>query len=423
MERPLTGHMKSNGDALTFSEYRETGGYEAARKAAAMAPRDIQDLVKNANLRGRGGAGFNTGMKWSFVPLGDETPGPTYLVANADEMEPGTFKDRMLLERNPHLLIEGMVIAGLAIRATVAYIFLRREYTVAEKRIAAAIQEAYGNNCLGGNIFQSGHDLELHLHVSAGRYMCGEETALLNALEGRRAMPRAKPPFPQVVGLWGRPTVVNNVETLCNVPPLVANGAEWYKKLSRTDDGGTKLYGVSGRVKRPGLWELPMGTTIGEIFEERAGGMQDGYGFRCLLPGGASTEFLTRDHFDVKMDFDSVMKAGSRMGTGTMIVLDDRTCPIGALHNLSAFFARESCGWCTPCREGLPWVTNILEAVEQGKGEMEDLETLQSLGDSLWLGKTYCALAPGAMEPLRSGLTLFRDEFERHIREKRCSYR
>ena len=423
MERPLTGNMKADGDPLSLAEYERAGGYQAARKALAMSPKDIQQAVTNANLRGRGGAGFNTGMKWSFVPLDGDPEQTRYLVVNADEMEPGTFKDRVLLEGNPHQLLEGMIISALAIQAGTAYIFLRSEYKRAEKRITTAIQEAYQKGFLGKNIFKSSRSLELHLHVSAGRYMCGEETGLLNALEGKRAQPRSKPPFPQVSGLWGRPTVVNNVETLCNVPHIIANGPEWFKGLSRTADGGTKIYGASGRGKRPGAWELPMGTTIREILEEHAGGMKDGYRFRALLPGGASTEFLGQEHFDVKMDFDSVMKAGSRMGTGTLVVLDDRTCPIGALHNLTRFFARESCGWCTPCREGLPWAAKILAAIENGQGEAGDIDQLAMLGSSLWLGKTYCALAPGAMEPLRSGLKLFREEFERHIKERRCSYK
>ena len=423
MERPLTRHMRPDGEALSLREYEKTGGYHAARKAFAMVPGDIQEMVRNANLRGRGGAGFNTGLKWSFVPMGDNVSRPKYIVANADEMEPGTFKDRMLIEGNPHQLIEGMIISAYAIQADVAYIFLRLEYRKAGKRLARALAEAYDRRYLGKNIFGSGYDLEMHLHASAGRYICGEETALLNALEGKRATPRAKPPYPQVSGLWGKPTVVNNAETFCNVPHIVKNGVEWYKGLSRSGDGGTKIYGVSGRVKRPGLWELPMGTTIREIFEEHAGGMRDGYRFRCLIPGGASTEFLTGEHFDVKMDFDSVMKVGSRMGTGTMIAIDHTVCPVGALYNLTLFFANESCGWCTPCREGLPWVARTLKAIEEGDGRPEDISMLSRHGDFLWLGKTYCALAPGAMEPLRSGLKLFKEEFERHIREQRCTYR
>ncbi len=424
MERPLTGNMRPDGLPLSIKEYEEKGGYQAARKALrGMAPKEVQDLVKNANLRGRGGAGFNTGQKWSFVPMGDAAPRPRYLIANADEMEPGTFKDRMLMEGNPHQLIEGMIISAYAIQADISYIFLRWAYKVAAKRLEAALAEAYGSHYLGENIFGSGYSLELHLHTSAGRYICGEETALLNALEGKRATPRAKPPFPQVSGLWGKPTVVNNTETLCNIPHIINNGAEWYKGLAHSQDGGTKIYGVSGRVMNTGLWELPMGTAMREIIEEHAGGMREGYRFRSVIPGGASTEFLTEEHLDLKMDYDSVQKAGSRLGTGTMIVLDDRTCPVGAVHNLEQFFAQESCGWCTPCREGLPWVAKILHAIENGQGESGDLEILQQHTDSLWLNKTFCAFAPGAMEPLKSALKIFRDDFVRHITEKRCPWK
>jgi NADH-quinone oxidoreductase subunit F len=252
--------------------------------------------------------------------------------------------------------------------------------------------------------------------------MCGEETALLNALEGKRANPRAKPPYPQVSGLWGKPTIVNNVETLCNVPHIVNKGAEWFKSLSRSDGGGTKLYGVSGRVKNPGLWELPMGTPLREILEEHAGGMRDGYRFRGLLPGGASTDFVTADHLDVSMDFDSMQKAGSRLGTGTMIVLDDKTCPVGMLLNLEHFFAQESCGWCTPCWSGLSWIEQILQDMEEGRGQASDLELLESHSRLLGPGHTFCALAPGAAEPLQSGLKYFRDDFERHIHEKCCPW-
>ncbi len=425
MDRPLTGDMRPDGRPLSIKEYEEKGGYQAARKAlGGMTPKEVQDMVKNANLRGRGGAGFNTGQKWSFVPMGDAAPRPKYLIANGDEMEPGAFKDRMLMEGNPHQLIEGMIISAYAIQADISYIFLRWAYKVAAKRLAAALTEAYSSHYLGENIFGSGgYSLEMHLHTSAGRYMCGEETALLNALEGKRATPRAKPPFPQLSGLWGKPTVVNNIETLCNIPHIVNNGAEWYKGLGRSPDGGTKIYGVSGRVKYPGLWELPIGTTMREIIDEHAGGMQEGYKFRSVIPGGASTEFLTEEHLDVQMDYDSVQKAGSRLGTGTMIVIDDRTCPVGAVHNLEQFFAQESCGWCTPCREGLPWVVKTLHAIESGEGEYGDLEILQQHTDSLWLNKTFCAFAPGAMEPLKSALKIFRDDFVRHIAEKRCPWK
>jgi NADH-quinone oxidoreductase subunit F len=423
MERPLTQNIRPGGDPLDLRGYERAGGYRAARKALRMAPKEVQEQVSDSELRGRGGAGFPTGMKWSFVPMGYGAPHPKYLVVNADEMEPGTFKDRLLLEGDPHLMIEGVIVASYAIEADVAYIFLRWEYRLAERRLRQAIAEAYAAGHLGRNIYGSGYHLELHLHVSAGRYICGEETALLNSLEGKRATPRAKPPFPQVSGLWGRPTIVNNVETLCNVPHIVNRGPDWFKKLSRSRDGGTKLYGASGRVRKPGIWELPMGTTVREILEEHAGGMRDGYGFRGLLPGGASTDFLTEQHLDVPMDYGSVEKAGSRLGTGTMIVLDDRTCPVGMVHNLERFFAQESCGWCTPCRDGLPWTAEILRALEEGQGEPRDLERLALHTRLLGPGRTFCALAPGAVEPLQSALKYFREDFERHVRDKRCAWR
>ena len=424
MERPLTKNIRTDREPLSLKEYERAGGYQSAREALrSLSPQEVIELVKNSNLRGRGGAGFPTGSKWGFVPVGADAPRPKYLVANADEMEPGTFKDRLLMEGDPHQLIEGMIVSAFAIEAEVAYIFLRSEYKLSEKRLRRALAEAYERGYLGRNILGSGYNLEMHLHVSAGRYMCGEETGLLNALEGKRATPRSKPPYPQVSGLWGKPTIVNNVETLCNIPHIVNHGAEWFKGLSRTDEGGTKIYGASGKVKRPGAWELPMGVTIREILEEHAGGMLDGLKFRGVIPGGASTDFLVESHLDVKMDFDSVQKAGSRLGTGTMIILDDQTCPVGLTHNLEQFFARESCGWCTPCREGLPWLTRILQAIEQGQGEPGDLEKLERHARFLGPGLTFCALAPGAMEPLQSALKYFREDFEWHIREKRCPWR
>lgn len=423
MEFPLTQNIRTGRGPLSLEDYRSAGGYEGARRALEMQPKDVTALVKESNLLGRGGAGFNTGMKWSFVPMGDKAPHPKYLVANADEMEPGTFKDRLLMEEDPHLLIEGMVIAAHAIQADVAYIFIRGEYTLAIERLKQAIREAYEGRCLGKNILGTSFSLEFFLHASAGRYICGEETGLLNALEGKRANPRAKPPFPQVSGLWGKPTIVQNVETLCNLPGILRNGAAWYKSLSLTSDAGTKLYGVSGKVKKPGAWELPMGTPVRELLEVHAGGMMDGLTFRGLLPGGASTDFLVAEHLDTPMDFTSIQKAGSRLGTGTMIVMDDQTCPVGMVHNLIKFFAQESCGWCTPCREGLPWVERILHAIEQGKGEMEDLELLSAHAYNLRPGNTFCALAPGAVEPLQSALKYFREDFERHIKDRRCDYR
>jgi len=424
MERPLTKNIRAGEEPLWLRDYEAAGGYESVRKAlGSMAPTEVQQVVKDSNLRGRGGAGFPTGVKWSVVPTGEDAPRQRYLVANADEMEPGTFKDRWLLEGDPHQLVEGMIVAAYAIQAETAYIFIRGEYVLASERLSRAIGEAREAGFLGRNILGSGFNLELLLHRSVGRYMCGEESALLNSLEGKRATPRARPPFPQVSGLWGMPTIVNNAETLCNVPHIITNGAEWYKGLSLSTDGGTKIYGVSGHVKRPGAWELPMGITVRELLEEHAGGMAEGYQFRGVQPGGASTDFLTSDQLDVKMDYGSVQAAGSRLGTGTMIVLDDRTCPVGMMHNLEQFFAQESCGWCTPCREGLPWVRDMLSALEEGHGEPGDLDILAEQCRRLGPGHTFCALAPGAVEPLQSALKYYWEDFERHIREKRCPWR
>ena len=397
----MTQHIDRSEGPLSLKAYERVGGYEALRSALKnIEPEEVTEEVKASNLKGRGGAGFGTGMKWSFVPMGEEAPAEKYLIANADEMEPGTFKDRLLLEGNPHQLIEGMILAAYAIGARTSYVFLRWAYKTATRTIRKAIDEAYEAGYLGENIFGSGFDLEVRIHTSVGRYMCGEETGLLNALEGKRATPRAKPPYPQVSGLFGKPTIVNNVETLCNVPHIIKNGADWFKALSLTDEGGTKIYGASGHVNRPGAWELPLGTPLGKIIEEHAGGMKEGYHFKGALPGGASTDFLTKEHWDLPMDYSQVMDAGSRLGTGTVIVLDDRTCPVGFVLNLERFFAQESCGWCTPCREGLPWVAKTLAAIERGEGKMEDLEVLSFHTSYLGPGNTYCALAPGAMEPL-----------------------
>ncbi len=424
MERPLTRNIDMEQEPPDLQAYEKTGGYQAVHKAVKdLAPEDVTQLVKDADLLGRGGAGFPTGVKWSFVPMGADAPTPKYLVCNADEMEPGTFKDRLLMEGDPHQLIESMIVTAYAIQASTGFIFLRWAYKLSEARLKRAIAEAYEAGYLGKHILGSDFSFDLGIHSSAGRYMCGEETGLLNALEGRRAIPRAKPPYPQISGLWGKPTIVQNVETLCNVPHIVNQGAEWFRGLGRTDEGGTKIYGVSGRVKFPGTWELPMGTPIREIIEEHAGGMQDGLRLRGLLPGGASTDFLVEEHLDIPMDFGSIQKAGSRMGTGTIIVLDDKNCPVGISLNLQRFFARESCGWCTPCRDGLPWIEGLLASIEEGKGQPGDLDLLDQHTRFLGPGMTFCALAPGAMEPLQSALKYFRGDFERHISDKACPWR
>ena len=424
LERPLTGAMRPDGKPLGLKEYENAGGYQALRKALLdLTPKEVLEEVKKSGLRGRGGAGFPTGLKWTtMAPVEDERR-PRYLIANADEMEPGTFKDRILIEGNPHQLIEGIIISSYAVQADIAYIFLRWAYNFSEHALQKAVREAQKKGYLGKNILNSGYSLDVFVHISAGRYICGEETALLNALEGRRAVPRPRPPHATHVGLWGKPTVVDNAETLCNVPHIIRNGADWFKGIGRTSDGGTKMFGVTGRVKKPGAWELPMGTPVREILEEHAGGMADGYRFRALIPGGASTEFLLEEHLDVNMDYDSLQKIGSRMGTGTMIVLDDRACPVGFVLSLERFFSRESCGWCTPCREGLSWTERILTAIEEGEGEPEDMETLQSLTRIMGIGRTFCVLAPGAMEPLQSGLKYFHEDFEKHISGKRCPWK
>ncbi len=424
MEIPLTKNIKPGLVAYNLEDYRRDSGYSSLLKVLKnMSPAEVTNLVKASNLLGRGGAGFPTGVKWSLIPMDGDRSKQKYLICNADEMEPGAFKDRYLLEGNPHQLIEGMIISAYAIQASKAYIFLRWAYKKAEAGLRKAIDEAYKAGYLGKNILGSGFDLDLYVHSSAGRYICGEETALLNSLEGKRAVPRTKPPFPAISGLFGKPTVVNNVETLSWISHIVENGADWFKGLSLTGTGGTKLYGASGKVKKPGIWELPLGTTMRELLEDHAGGMVDGHKFRGALPGGISTDFLIEEHLDVKMDFSTVAAAGSRLGTGTMIILDDKTCPVAFIHNVERFFALESCGWCTPCREGLPWVEKMLASIEEGSGKMEYIDLLKFNAKYMGPGNTFCAHAPGAAEPLQSGLKYFHDDFVKHITDKKCPWR
>ncbi|GAB2789523.1 NADH-quinone oxidoreductase subunit NuoF [Halomonas shantousis] len=413
---PLTWRLRDDGICVGLEEYKAKDGYAAVtRMLEGISPDELIETVKEANLRGRGGAGFAAGMKWSLTLKGDDVP-RGYLVCNADEMEPGTFKDRLLMEQLPHLLIEGMILAAHANRSRQGYIFLRGEYVEAARALTRALDEARRDGWLGPDVRGSGWDFDIALHTGAGRYICGEETALINSLEGRRANPRAKPPFPGQSGAWGRPTVVNNVETLCNVPAIVANGAKWYQGLSGglSNDGGTKLYGVSGKVRHPGLWELPIGTPGRELME-RAGGMRDGLTLKTWLPGGGSTGFLLPEHLDLALDFDSVGKAGSRLGTGLIAVVADTQSVVSLTRNLEEFFARESCGWCTPCRDGLPWTVKLLRALERGEGEEGDIEMLEQLTRGLGPGQTFCAHAPGAAMPLASALKHFRDEFERGV--------
>ncbi|GAB3047562.1 NADH-quinone oxidoreductase subunit NuoF [Acinetobacter apis] len=415
---PLTWRLSQQDHVHSLADYERLEGYAGFKKALTMKPAEVLDVIKAATVKGRGGAGFPAGIKWSLMAPNDFS-GPRYLICNADEMEPGTFKDRLLMERLPHQLIEGMLIAAYTLEATHGYIFIRGEYIEAAKYLNDAIAQLHECGYLGDNILQSGWGFELHVHTGAGRYICGEETALINSLEGRRANPRTKPPFPQVAGAWGRPTIVNNVETYNNLPAILIRGAEWYIGLSKdkSKDPGTKIYGASGKVKFPGLWELPFGTTAREVIEDHAGGMQDGLTLKAWLPGGASTDFLTPDHLDLPMDSDSIMKAGSRLGTCLLMVFDEQQCMVAATRNLEEFFARESCGFCTPCRDGLPWSVKALRAIENGQGKMEDIQHLQELTKKLWIGKTFCAHAPGAMEPLQSALKYWRHEFEAKIQQ------
>jgi NADH-quinone oxidoreductase subunit F len=423
MERPLTRNIQAGRGPLNLHGYQGEGGYETLRATLGKAaPEDLVATVTASGLGGCGGGGFSTGRKWQAMPDPASRPGPRYFIVNADEMEPGTFKDRMLLEGDPHQLLEGLILAAYAVQADHGIIFLRAEYTAAAKLLNAAIAEAEAGGLLGENILGSGFNLEIHVHASAGRYICGEETALLNALEGKRAIPRAKPPLPQTSGLFGKPTVINNVETICNIPHIIGRGAAWYQGLGRHGEAGTKIFGVSGRVKYPGAYELPLGTPMRELIEEHAGGMREGYGFRAVLPGGASTGFLRESELDLPMSFAGFAAAGHRLGTGTAIVLDDRICPVAFIANLQRFFAQESCGWCAPCRDGLPWIVQILHGIEAGNGSPADLDLLMELTGHLGPGRTFCALAPGAMAPLKTGLIQFSHEFARHVHDGRCAW-
>lgn len=417
MELVLFKHNRP-GRSVTMTEYRDEGGFEALKKAlSTMSPDEVQQTVLDSGLRGRGGAGFPTGKKWSFVPR--NLPGPRWLICNCDEMEPGTYKDRVLLEKNPYCLIEGVTLASYALGVRHAFIFIRRDYEAAAENLQHGINEAKKAGLLGERILGSDFSLDIDLHLSAGRYICGEETALINALEGKRPNPRTKPPFPAVKGLWGGPTVVNNVETLASVPSIVAHGPSWFKGLARNQEGaGTKLFCVSGAVAKPTCVELPIGTPLREIIDHSCGGMKPGKRFKACIPGGASTQFLPAAHLDVPMDFDPVVKAGSRLGSGAVIVFDEGHCLVAATLNMIAFFARESCGWCTPCREGLPYVQEILQRIEKGRGEEEDLELLRE--HIKFLSYSFCALAPGAMAPLEGLLTSFENEVREHITQKRC---
>ena len=408
------------GETVLLPEYEKSGGYQGLRDAMQMPPSQVCDVVKASALRGRGGAGFPTGIKWSFFPA--DAPGEKYLVCNGDEMEPGTYKDRQLLLADPHQLVEGMVIAAYAMQTPVGYIFLRYAYEDCAQRVERAIDEAVAAGYLGKNILGSGFNLELHVHRSAGRYILGEETALLNGLEGRRPNPRSKPPFPAQSGLFGKPTNVNNVETLANVPHILANGVMWFHDLAlNPESAGTKLFGLSGHLNRPECFELPLGITLREVVEEVGGGVRGGKKFKACLPGGASTPYLTAEHLDLMMDFDPLEAVNSRLGTAGVTVFDEDTCMVAVTRNLNQFFARESCGGCTPCRDGLATVSWLLDRIEFGRATMDDLAMFKDQVRNI-SGRSFCALAEGAMGPVEALLRLFEDEIVDHIKRGGCPF-
>ena len=414
----LTSHINEpNSYTLDFYTKNQRG-YEGLRKALTLKPNDIIEQVKASGLRGRGGAGFPTGMKWQFVLK--DTPKPKYICCNADESEPGTFKDHVLMERNPHLLIEGCAIACYAIGAKVAYIYIRGEFYHIQEILEAEIEKAYTAGFLGKNIFGSGFDCDVFIHRGAGAYEAGEETALIESLEGKRAQPRLKPPFPAVEGLYQCPTAVNNVETLCNVPLIVLNGAEWFAQLGPEKNGGPKLYCVSGHVNKPGVYEAAMNTTLRELIYDYAGGIRGGRTLKAIIPGGSSVPLMLPDQLDTPASFDAIQKAGSLLGSAGLIVLDDSVCMVWLAMNLLHFYRHESCGKCTPCREGCDWLYKLLMRLERGEGQSKDLDLLFGVSNNI-VGKTLCAFGDAAATPVLSTMKLFRAEYEAHVREGRCT--
>ncbi len=401
--------------------YMQRGGYAGLRKALREhTPEQITDMVKCSGIRGRGGAGFPMGVKWGFIP---KDVWPHYLVCNADEGEPGTFKDRDIMEKLPHELIEAIAIASYAIGANLAFIYLRGEYFAAAKTLTKAIAQARDKGFLGKNILGSGFDLDIILHRGAGSYECGEETALLESLEGKRGMPRLKPPYPATHGLYNKPTVINNVETLANVPHIVLNGPEWYASIGTPKSTGTRIFSVSGHVNRPGNYELPMGIPLRELLYEYAGGIRNGNKVKAVIPGGSSTPMMTADQLDTPLDFESVAAAGSSLGSAAVIVMDETTCIVRATLRLAHFYAHESCGKCTPCRQGTYFIERVLERIERGEGREGDPDLLLDVADNI-MGKSFCPFAdyPGATGPVVSSIKRFREEYDAHIREHRCPY-
>jgi len=401
----------------TLDSYLQRGGYEALKKSLAATPEEITELVKKSGLRGRGGAGFPTGMKWSFIPK--DVDKPVYLCCNADESEPGSFKDREILEKDPHQMLEGIAIACYAINSHKSYIYIRGEMPYGAKIIQGAIDEAYEKGYLGKNIFNSGFDLDISLYRGAGAYICGEETGMLESIEGKNGEPRPKPPFPAQVGLFGCPTIVNNVETLAFVPHIINKGPGWFAAIGTPKNTGTKIYGLSGCINKPGLYELPLGITIRELIDEYGGGIVNGNKIKAISPGGSSSALLTVDDLDLSLDFDTMAKAGSMLGTAGVTVMDETVCMVRVAQNLAHFYRDESCGQCVQCREGTWWLEKILRGIEEGRGTMEQIDTLLDACKQM-RGTTICALADGCAMPVDSIVRKFRSEFEEHIRLGKC---
>ena len=407
-------------EARPIAYYQQKmGGYTAIKKAFGMTPDALIDEMKKSNMRGRGGAGFPTGMKWGFIPK--QSPKPKYLVCNADESEPGTFKDRDIMRYTPHMLIEGMVIGGFAIGAKIGYIYIRGEYTREAKLLNEAIDEAYAKGFLGKNIQGSGFDFDLTVHRGAGAYICGEETGLLNSLEGKRGEPRVKPPFPAQAGAFGGPTIVNNVETLAAVPLIINKGGEWFAKLGKLEkSGGTRLFSLSGHVKKPGVYELPSGgATMRQLIYDYGGGILNDRKLKAVIPGGSSAPVLTADEIDVVLDIEPMMKIGTMMGSAAVMVVNEDYCVVKLLQRITKFYEHESCGQCTPCREGTRWMEDVLHRIEHGHGREQDLDLLLSIADNI-NGKTLCALGDAAAGPVISFVKKFRADFEAHIRGGKC---
>jgi NADH-quinone oxidoreductase subunit F len=415
---PLLSQYWHEPDSFTLAGYERNDGYKGLRAALQRQPPDIVALVKESGLRGRGGAGFPTGMKWSFIPK--DSPKPTYLVVNADESEPGTCKDIPLMLASPHLLIEGVIIASYAINAKHAFIYIRGEVLHVIRRMQQAVQDAYAAGYLGSDILGSGYDLELTVHPGAGAYICGEETALLDSLEGRRGQPRLRPPFPAVAGLYASPTVINNVETIASVPSIVFQGVDWFRSMGSEKSPGFTLYSLSGHVTRPGQYEGPLGLTLRELLD-MAGGIRDGHELKFWTPGGSSTPLLTADHLDIPLDYEGVAEAGSMLGTKALQIFDDSTCVVRAVARWVEFYKHESCGKCTPCREGFWWLVQILDRLEEGHGTEADLDKLLDLSDNI-AGRSFCALADGGIAPVTSSLQYFRDEYIRHFEYGGCPF-